>query len=131
MNRVVHFEVHARDMDKMQKFYETVFGWQIQDLGPQMGNYRMVTTGKDELGRAWPGINGGMNPRMGPSPVGGEPVNAFVCTIQVEDLDAFIGKVTSAGGSIAVPRMPIPGVGWLAYMKDPEGNIFGMMQPGQ
>jgi uncharacterized protein len=131
MNRVAHFEVYAVDMDKMQKFYETVFGWQIRDLGPQMGNYRMVTTGKDQVGAAWPGINGGMNPRMGPPPAGGKPVNAFVCTIQVDDLDAFIGKVANAGGSIAVPKMPIPGVGWLAYVKDPEGNIFGMMQPGQ
>ena len=43
------------------EFYEAIFGWQIQDLGPQMGNYRMVTTGKDEAGKAWPGINGGMN----------------------------------------------------------------------
>jgi hypothetical protein len=28
----------------------------------------------------------------------------------------------------AVPKMPVPGVGWLAYAKDPDGNIFGMMQ---
>jgi uncharacterized protein len=28
-----------------------------------------------------------------------------------------------------VPKMPIPGVGWLAYIKDTEGNILGMMQP--
>jgi len=55
MNRVVHFEVHAVDLDKMQKFYESVFGWQIEDLGPQMGNYRLVNTGKDEAGAQWPG----------------------------------------------------------------------------
>jgi predicted enzyme related to lactoylglutathione lyase len=24
--------------------------------------------------------------------------------------------------------MPVPGVGWLAYYKDTEGNIFGVMQ---
>jgi predicted enzyme related to lactoylglutathione lyase len=24
--------------------------------------------------------------------------------------------------------MAIPGVGWLCYFKDTEGNIFGMMQ---
>ena len=29
---------------------------------------------------------------------------------------------------IALPRMPIPTVGWLAYAKDTEGNLFGMMQ---
>ena len=33
------------------------------------------------------------------------------------------------GGTVALAKMPIPGVGWLAYCKDTEGNIFGMMQP--
>ena len=131
MNRVVHFEVHAKDLDKMQKFYETVFGWEIKDLGPQMGGYRMVTTGKDQAGVAWPGINGGMTPRMGPPPAGGEPVNAFVCTISVENLDSSIEKVKSSGGSMALDKVQVPGVGWLAYVKDPEGNIFGMLQPAQ
>ena len=32
-------------------------------------------------------------------------------------------------GHVAVAKMPIPGMGWLAYAKDTEGNIFGMMQP--
>ena len=66
MNRVVHFEVHAKDMDKMQRFYGEVFGWEIKDMGAQMGNYRLITTGKDEAGAEWSGINGGMNPRKDP-----------------------------------------------------------------
>ena len=129
MNRVVHFEVHAKDLDKMQKFYEAVFGWQIQDLGPQMGNYRLVNTGQDEAGARWTGINGGMVPRMGTPPSGGEPVNAFVCTVSVANLDASIESVKKAGGAMALDKMQVPGVGWLAYVKDPEGNIFGMLQP--
>ena len=32
------------------------------------------------------------------------------------------------GGTIALPKMPIPGIGWLAYAKDTEGNLFGLMQ---
>ena len=40
-----------------------------------------------------------------------------------------IEKGLASGGTIALPKMPIPGVGWLAYLKDTEGNIFGMMQP--
>ena len=46
MSRVVHFEIHAKDLDKMQQFYHDVFGWEIQDLGPQMGNYRLVIPAK-------------------------------------------------------------------------------------
>ena len=55
-------------------------------------------------------------------------VNAYVCTAGVEDLDAMVVKAVAAGGSIAVPKMPIPTMGWLAYCKDTEGNLFGMMQ---
>ena len=56
-------------------------------------------------------------------------MNAFPCTIEVEDLDRYLAKTQGEGGKIALPKMPIPGVGWLAYCHDTEGNIFGMMQP--
>lgn len=129
MNRVVHFEIHASDLNKMQKFYQTVFGWDIEDLGPQMGNYRTVTTGKNEPDSQWGGINGGITPRRGDGPKGGEPVNAFVCTIEVENIDETLNKIEKSGGTLATDKMDVPGVGILAYRKDPEGNIFGILQP--
>jgi hypothetical protein len=131
MNRVVHFEIHAKDLDKTQKFYESVFGWDIKDMGPQMGNYRLVNTGKDAPGVQWAGINGGITPRQGDGPRGGEPVNAYVCTIEVENIDATLQKIEQAGGTVATDKMDVPGVGILAYRKDPEGNIFGVLQPVQ
>jgi hypothetical protein len=129
MNRVVHFEIHAKDLDRTQKFYEDVFGWNISDMGPQMGNYRVVVTGEDVGNTQWNGINGGITPRRGDGPKGGEPVNAFVCTIEVENIDDILEKITKAGGTVALDKMEVPGVGWLAYRKDPEGNIFGVLQP--
>lgn len=129
MNRVVHFEIHAVNGDQMQKFYTDVFGWQITAMGPQMGNYRVVNTGENTPGTTYPGINGGITPRHGAPPQEGQPVNAFVCTIGVDDIDAYINKAKNAGATTALDKMEVPGVGWLAYMKDPEGNIFGMLQP--
>ena len=129
MNRVVHFEIHAKDQDSIQKFYQEVFDWDIKDMGPQMGNYRLISTGTDEPGSRYTGINGGINPRHGEGPIGGESVNAFVCTIEVENIDETLVKIEKAGGTLATHKMEIPGVGWLAYRKDPEGNIFGVMQP--
>ncbi len=129
MNRIIHFEIHAKDMDKMHKFYHDVFGWKITDLGPQMGGYRMVETGEDAPGEKWPGINGGITPRQGALPVADQPVNSYVCTIGVDVLDEYTKKVLAAGGSMATEKMEVPGVGWLAYCKDIEGNIFGMLQP--
>jgi hypothetical protein len=129
MNRVVHFEIHAKNQDQIQQFYEKVFGWSFQDLGPQMGNYRVVDTSNGPDGASAAGINGGLNPRQGASPVAGAPVNAFVCTIEVADIDGTIAKIAEAGGTVALPKMEIPGVGWLAYHHDTDGNIFGIMQP--
>jgi len=131
MNRVVHFEIHAKDLDKTQKFYQEVFGWDIKDMGPQMGNYRTVSTGKEEPDSQWPGINGGITPRRGEGPKGGEPVNAYVCTIEVSDIDETLEKIQQAGGAVATDKMEVPGVGILAYRKDPEGNIFGVLQPAR
>jgi hypothetical protein len=129
MNRVVHFEIHAKDLDRTQKFYQEVFGWTITDMGPQMGNYRVVETGENTAGSQWNGINGGITPRHGEGPKGGEPVNAYVCTIEVENIDETLEKIAKAGGTIALEKMEVPGVGLLAYRKDPEGNIFGVLQP--
>ena len=56
-------------------------------------------------------------------------MNCYTCVVQVADLDATLEKITAQGGVIALPKMPLPGVGWVGYAKDTEGNLFGMMQP--
>ena len=131
MNRVVHFEIQAKDADRIQKFYQDVFGWEITTAGADYGDYRMVKTG-DPMPKdmASIGINGGITSRMGDAPMDQQlPVNAFVCIIGVEDVDAIISKITNSGGSIAVDKMDVPKVGKLAYAKDPEGTLFGVLQP--
>ena len=121
MPRVVHFEIHADDPQRAANFYRNVFGWQINKWeGPE--DYWLVTTGADNE----PGINGAILKRRGP--INGDAVIAYVCTIDVPAIDEAIEKATSHGGTVALPKMPVPGVGWLAYFKDSEGNIFGMMQ---
>ena len=124
MSRVVHFEVHAENPERAIGFYQALFGWKFNRANVPM-EYWLVETGPDGS----PGINGGMLRRQGPSPSSGQCVNAYVCTVGVENLDACLAKLSPAGGSQALPKMAIPGVGWLAYAKDTEGNIFGMMQP--
>ena len=69
-----------------------------------------------------------MLPRRGDRPQPGQAVNAYVCTAVVESLDKTIADVDANGGLTALAKMPVPGVGWLAYVKDTEGNIFGMLQ---
>ncbi len=86
--------------------------------------YWLITTGPPDQ----PGINGGLLRRRGPAPTQGQSVNAYVCTLEVPSVDEHENKVIAAGGKTVVPKMPIPGLGWLVYCTDPEGNIFGMMQ---
>lgn len=130
MNRVIHFEIHSANPERTAKFYNDVFGWNINEWIipdvqlPDENRYWLVSTGDPKE----PGIDGGILFRHGPAPAEGQAVNAFVCTMGVEEVDECLGKVLAAGGSIAMPKMPIKGVGWIAYGKDTEGNIFGMMQ---
>ena len=122
MPRPIHFEIHADNAERAIAFYTRLFDWQFSQWAGQP--YWLVKTG--EAGT--PGIDGGLMPRRGPGPADMAAVNAFVCTIDVTDLDAMVARLVEAGGTVALPRMPIPTVGWLAYGKDTEGNIFGMMQ---
>jgi predicted enzyme related to lactoylglutathione lyase len=115
MTRPVHFEIPADDPARAIEFYRTVFGWTFQKWDGPMP-YWMVQTGS-----AAPGIDGGLHPRAFP---GQTPVN----TVAVPSCDDYLAKVERAGGAISVPKMAIPGVGWLAYCVDPEGNSFGIMQ---
>ena len=121
MPRVVHFEIHAGDCERAVKFYKAVFGWEFQKWEGPM-EYWMVITGSDDK----PGINGGLLPRRGE--IDGQAVIAYVCTIDVSSVDEYTTTVESNSGQVVVPKIPIPGVGWLVYCRDTEGNIFGMMQ---
>ena len=137
MNRVVHFEIHAKDMDKLQKFYEELLGWKITNAGAEYGGYRMVMTGpgpteiaEGKVTMENVGINGGMTPRTGDMPTPTQTaVNAFVCIVGVDDCDATFKKGLELGGSVANEPMDVPHVGRLAYLKDPENNIFGILKP--
>jgi predicted enzyme related to lactoylglutathione lyase len=123
MPRPIHFEIHADNPERAIAFYSGCFGWTFSRWEGGQWPYWLVTTGQDG-----PGINGGLLPRMGASPVVGQAVNSFVCTLGVHAVDESMRTVESNGGKMVVPKMAIPGIGWLTYATDTEGNIFGMMQ---
>ena len=120
MGRVVHFEIHADDTKRAVDFYSQTFGWKFSQWGDNP--YYLIETGPQEE----PGIDGGLTQRQ--AKVDGDGVIAFVCTVDVDDLDIAMAAVTANGGQIVVGKQTIPGVGWLAYGKDTEGNVIGLMQ---
>jgi len=122
MSRIVHFEIHADNPERAIKFYTSCFGWQFNKWeGPL--DYWLITTGPmEEIG-----IDGGLVKRQ--VPIDGKAVIAYVGIVGVDNLDATIEAVLRNGGTVEIPKDQIPEVGWLAYFKDTEGNIFGALQP--
>jgi predicted enzyme related to lactoylglutathione lyase len=126
MARVVHFEIHAEDPVRAKAFYESVFGWKIEKwTGTE--EYYLISTGDDAVA----GINGGLMKRK--TPPAPDSIMAFICTIDVtaETVDGTLAKAVAAGGTEAVPKTAVPKVGYLAYCKDTEGNVFGIMEANE
>lgn len=115
MPRVVHFELAADDPERAVQFYRTVFGWEIEKwTGPM--DYWLIMTGPE----GEPGIDGGLGKRDDP---GRHTTN----TIEVDSVDEYVEKVVANGGKVVVPKHAVPGVGYMAYCADTEGNVFGIM----
>ncbi len=138
-NPVVHFEMGYFDRDRMKNFYQKTFGWQLQQMGAEMGNYILAqTTETDKNGMVkTPGnINGGFyektdNPLSHPPSI----------VISVDDIRAAMKAVTDGGGKILggmdasgkhtmEPSM-IPGVGLWISIEDTEKNRVSILQPKQ
>lgn len=123
MARVGHFEIHSDNPERAIAFYSAVLGWEFNQWADQP--YWLIKTGPAEER----GIDGGLMLRHGDRPQLGQAVNAYVCTAMVTSLDETTAVAEQHGATIALPKMPVPGIGWLAYFHDTEGNIFGVMQP--
>ena len=122
MNPVVHFEIPAKDRKRMADFYTQVFGWRTQMLGPEMGNYVVVTTTElDNNGRPkTPGsINGGFFQKSSDKP---DQYPSVV--IAVDDIQQHMKKVKEVGGELLGDPMDIPGVGSYVSFHDTEGNEY-------
>ena len=126
MARVVHFEIPVDDLERAKTSYARVFGWDLQTIPmPGMGEYTAVVTTPVDPETQQPtepgAINGGMTER-GPS------TPTPVVTVEVDDIDAALRDVESAGGELVTARTEIPGMGAFAYFSDSEGNVTGLWE---
>ena len=126
MDPVVHFELPYDDANRIARFYESAFGWQLQKLGEDMGNYVLATTATDDAKPDAPAgaINGGFFPRKPDWPAQHPSV-----VIGVKDIQASMSSVAAAGGQVLGEPMDIPGVGRYVSFADTEGNRLSMLQP--
>ena len=127
MNPVAHFEMPYENPDRLVKFYTQAFGWQMQKLGQEMGDYvTAATTETDRNGMVKrPGaINGGFFPKKPDWPAQYPSV-----VITVDDIKEAMKKVTDAGGKVLGDPMQIPGIGHYVSFTDTEGNRVSILQP--
>ena len=126
MNRPVHFEIHADDVERAVNFYRDTLGWTFEDWSGTAGvAYFGAITGEDGT----PGINGAIMQRQGGGLGPAAPVNGAVITMECEDYDSVSEKILASGGQVALPKQAIPGMAWQGYFLDTEGNVFGLHQP--
>ena len=136
-NPVVHFEMGYFDGDRMKKFYESAFGWDLQQMGAEMGNYILANSSETDANGTVknPGvINGGIYPKTA------DPTShAPSVVISVSDIKAAMKAVEAGGGKIlgamnekgevGMEPMMIPGVGlWISF-QDTENNRVSLLQP--
>jgi predicted enzyme related to lactoylglutathione lyase len=112
---LAHFAINADDVDRAKRFYESAFGWKFAAWGPP-GFYQIEGAG----------VYGALQGRR--ELVKGTRTIGFECSIAVDSIDATEKAVLAAGGTVALARSVIVGVGTLMFFKDPEGNVFGAMQ---
>ena len=113
--QLAHFAINADDVDRARTFYEKVFGWKASPWGPP-GFYQLEGAG------VMAALQGRRELVKGTRTVG------FECTIAVDSIDKCEAAVLANGGSIALQRSVIVGVGTLMFFRDSEGNVFGAMQ---
>ena len=137
MNPVVHFEMGYEDRERMKKFYQSVFGWGMQQMGPEMGNYvvaQTAETDKDGMVKTPGTINGGFYQKTA-NPLSHAPS----VVISVQDIRSAMKAVEAGGGKILgamdqsgkqiMEPQDIPGVGLWISIQDTEGNRVSLLQP--
>src|SRR3954471_15628083 len=86
-----YIDIGSPDPEATSAFYSALFGWKVNDLGPDAGGYRMAQIDGDDVA--------GIGPQAAPGPP------YWTTYITVDDADVSAKKVEAAGGTVIVPVM--------------------------
>ena len=112
---VVHFEVGGSNAASLADFYTGMFDWQIHHH--EEANYRLI---QQESG----GIGGGIFQHTEDM-----PPNHPSIAVMVNDLQAYLDKAVSLGGSALMPPTEVPGgFGSIAIFYDIAGNRISLFK---
>jgi predicted enzyme related to lactoylglutathione lyase len=106
-------QLNTSDPERAQQFYADLFGWRSERMAegdrPYWGLYNGET------------VNGGMTNL----PEGAEMPSHWLVYFGTADIDAANDRITASGGTVIVPKMPVPG-GEILVAQDPQGAIFAL-----
>jgi len=112
------FELETRDLNAAGAFYKAVLGWTLTGAGMPDFDYRLA------------GCDGTMVAgMMSNATQEGEPLPNWIFYLAVDDCDATAQAAGTAGGKVVMPAHDIPGTGRFAVLADPQGAVFGILQP--
>ena len=109
MARLNYVELPVGQIGAVKGFCESAFGWSLTAFGP---TYACTLTGDTDIGLQADAA---------------EATAAPLPVIQVDDLEAALGAVEAAGGTIVRPIFAFPG-GRRFQFRDPAGNELAAMQ---
>lgn len=126
MNPVVHFELPYHDADRAAKFHRKVFGWKTEFLGPEMGDYILLTTAEQDAKPGMPAgaIDGGMFPFKEDWPAQYPSI-----IVGVGDIQQTMNTINENGGEVLGEPHQIPGTGKYVAFIDTEGSRLSFIQP--
>jgi predicted enzyme related to lactoylglutathione lyase len=116
VGRVIWNELITTDVSAAADFYRQLVGWELAPMSPGLNPY---TVAKVE---SMP-VAGLFQPATAPAN------SMWVVSYQTSDIDATIARVQQLGGNVIHPANTAPGIGRTAWVADPTGALFGLMQP--
>lgn len=115
---ITWFEIPVADLARAQRFYETVLGRALRR--ESFGGGEIAIFSYDP-----PATGGCLQPGANAIAASGHGIRVYLdCT---PSLDAALARVEPAGGRIVQPKSALPpGMGYIAHLRDTEGNEVGL-----
>lgn len=113
-------DLTTSDPDGADEFYRKLLGWEVRRSDTPMGTYLIAVVDDREVA--------GMMAQA-PDAVGAPPM--WTVYIWVDDIDAVVANVPTAGGSVVAAPFDIPGGAHVSIVADPSGAVLGLMAGGE
>jgi predicted enzyme related to lactoylglutathione lyase len=113
--RFVWHELLTTDAAASTKFYEGLFGWNVQEMPMgSLGTYRLFSNGDKQVAGSMP-------------PPAGVPAGWLVY-VGSEDPDQSCAKIRELGGKVLTPPVDVPGIVRFSVAVDPQGAAVGVLK---